>query len=466
MNKYKYLIKNTGILVISNFSSKILIFLMVPLYTSVLSTAEYGLYDIVVSTVQLAFPIITANVVDAVMRFSMDKFYDISKVISIGVRILLTSTLFVAFFLLCTIKSGLFKETPNVEVFILLYYFFYSTHQFLQQFAKGLEHVTDMGIAGILSTIIMVSANIAFLLIFNQGLMGFFAANILAQTAPVVYYVIRLKVWKYIRPHHIDKGLQKEMLRYSIPLIFSTIGWWVNNAANRYFVIFFINVAANGLLSVAYKIPSIINVVQSIFVQAWQISAIKEFNTRGSEQFYGIFFMYLNMLMCFCCSILIMLSKPIASVLYAEDFYAAWEYVPLLLVASVVNSASGVLGPILSADKNSKDMAKSAIFGIVMNLVGNAVLIPFFGLQGAPIAALFSSIVIYMVRKKAVGSKMELLEGWKVYVCWGILVLQAIAEIISLNILLEICAIFFLIIFLRKYLKKFFLNIVVMFKKK
>ena len=74
--KAKYLIKNTGILTISNFSSKILVFLLVPLYTSVLSTAEYGTYDLAISTVTLLYPILTVNIVDAVMRFAMDKKYN------------------------------------------------------------------------------------------------------------------------------------------------------------------------------------------------------------------------------------------------------------------------------------------------------------------------------------------------------------------------------------------------------
>ena len=58
MNKtYKSLVKNMGYLTISNFASKILVFLLVPLYTSVLSTAEYGIYDAIVITVKFIAPI-------------------------------------------------------------------------------------------------------------------------------------------------------------------------------------------------------------------------------------------------------------------------------------------------------------------------------------------------------------------------------------------------------------------------
>ena len=81
-NRYKYLIKNTGILTISSFSTKILTFLMVPLYTSVLTTEEYGTYDLAVSTVSLLIPILSVNIVDGVMRYSMDSRYDRADIFS------------------------------------------------------------------------------------------------------------------------------------------------------------------------------------------------------------------------------------------------------------------------------------------------------------------------------------------------------------------------------------------------
>ena len=43
---YKYLLKNIGLLTLSNFGTKILLFLLLPLYTSILTVEEYGLYDL------------------------------------------------------------------------------------------------------------------------------------------------------------------------------------------------------------------------------------------------------------------------------------------------------------------------------------------------------------------------------------------------------------------------------------
>ena len=67
--KIIYLIKNMGWMTISNFGSKILIFLLVPFYTRVLTTEEYGIYDISYTIVVLCVPLLTASIAESVMRF-------------------------------------------------------------------------------------------------------------------------------------------------------------------------------------------------------------------------------------------------------------------------------------------------------------------------------------------------------------------------------------------------------------
>lgn len=73
MNQYKYLFKNMGLLTLSSFATKLLSFFLVPLYTNILTTTEYGTYDLMNTTVGVLIPILTLNVQDAVARFAMDK---------------------------------------------------------------------------------------------------------------------------------------------------------------------------------------------------------------------------------------------------------------------------------------------------------------------------------------------------------------------------------------------------------
>lgn len=429
MKKSEYLLKNMGILTLSNFASKILVFLLVPIYTSILSTEEYGSYDLAVSTATLLFPILTLNIVDAVMRFSMDKDYSKEKIACVGMKFVSFSVILFGIGMFILDRFLLWPDIHGLELFVFLYYSSYAFNQFLIQFAKGLEKVKDMGVAGVISTIITLVANILFLLVFNWGLTGFFFANILAQALSAFYLMARVKLFRFITNLKIDRKVTKEMLIYCVPLIATTVGWWINSTADRYVVTFMIGVSANGLLSVSYKIPQIINTLQSIFIQAWQISAIKEYGDKDTYTFYGNTFSIINILMCIVCSWLILLTKPIARILYAKDFLSAWRYVPFLLIASVLNCASGLLGPILSAKKNSKAMMWSAFIGAGVNIILNIVLAYIIGIQGATIATVISSYIVYVVRKIAARKDIIIEYYATILLTWGLLFVQATVEI-------------------------------------
>lgn len=459
MNKSKYLIKNMGILTLSNFSSKILVFLLVPLYTSVLSTTEYGAYDLSVSTATLFYPILTLNITDAIMRFSMDKIYDKKCIASIGLKFVSLSVIIFGIGMYILNATNLRMDINGLEVYIFLYYISYVLNQYLIQFTKGLERVKDMGIAGILSTFVTLITNILFLLVFKWGLIGFFFASIFAQVISGVYLSLRIRLWTYIDFKLKDRVLQQEMLAYSIPLIATVVGWWINSTADKYVVTFMLGVASNGILSVSYKIPQIINTLQGIFTQAWQISAIKEYGERDTAVFYGNTFTIINLLMCVACSWLTLLTKLLARILYAKSFYVSWKYVPFLLIASVLNCASGLLGPILSAKKNTKAMMWSALLGAGANIVLNIILVYCLGIQGATIATVLCSYIIYFVRKKAVGEDIQLDNYVVILMSWGLLCVQAIIEIYYSNYLLEIIIILALFMINKKLIKQFLLKI-------
>lgn len=426
-NKYRYLLKNTGILTIGTFSSKILVFLLVPLYTSVLSTAEYGSYDLVTTTMQLLLPLLSVNIIEAITRYAIDTQYDKKNVFLIGFKYVFLSIAIIG--CLVGINSwGLFwKDIAGYGWLIILYYVTYVLYQFLIQFCKGIEKVKEIAIAGVISTIGIIAFNILFLLIFDFRLAGFFGAYIIGQALACIYLLNSFPVVEYFRTEK-NRALEKEMILYALPLTFNSLSWWINNASDRYVVTGMCGIDANGIYSVSYKIPVILNTVQSIFIQSWQISALKEYGKDKSEEFYSETFRFISFLMCLSCAVLIALTKVIARFMFAKDFYAAWQYVPFLLISIVINSASGILGPILSAQKKTKEMGISAVCGASINLVLNIILILVFGVQGAAIATMVSSFVIFGCRRYFL-KDYHLKDSCLVYISWILLIIQAYAII-------------------------------------
>ncbi len=84
-NKYRNLAQNTAIFAIGTFSSKLLVFIMMPIYTRALSTAEYGTVDLIQQISNLLVPIVTLGVTNALIRFGLDKSFRKNDVFTTGI---------------------------------------------------------------------------------------------------------------------------------------------------------------------------------------------------------------------------------------------------------------------------------------------------------------------------------------------------------------------------------------------
>lgn len=427
MKKYIYLIKNMGLLTISNFSSKLLSFLLVPLYTSVLTTKDYGIYDIFNTTIMLLIPILTMGIIESVLRFPLENRENSEVIYLVGLKHVLRG--FFILIIVCGINYVYtFSDTLlKYNIFFIFLYITAVVSQMLQNFARGIEKVSSLAVSGILSSIAVISLNILFLLYLDLGLVGYFLANILGMVISIIYLVFSLGVWKYKLSRKIDKKLEKEMLNYSIPTIANSISWWVNNAADRYIIISLFGLATNGIYSVSYKIPSIMNVFQTIFNQAWTISAVQEFDKNDSNGFYKNVYSGTNFVMITVCSILILLTKVLARLLYKNQFYSAWTYVPYLLISILFGVLCGVLGGVYTATKDSKKLGSSTVIGAVVNVIAGYLLSVLIGPIGAALGTLLSYIIVWLIRLVDVKKYMKLRINLKRdVISYVVLLLQAI----------------------------------------
>ena len=68
MNREKSLLKNTIIITIGKVCTQMISFFLLPLYTGILSTEEYGTVDLLNTLVSLLLPIVTFQIEMAVFR--------------------------------------------------------------------------------------------------------------------------------------------------------------------------------------------------------------------------------------------------------------------------------------------------------------------------------------------------------------------------------------------------------------
>lgn len=433
MEKMRYLIKNTGFLLIGNFSSKILVFLLVPLYTSVLTTEEYGMYDILYTTIQLLLPVLTLNISDSLLRFSINESETTQKkCFQAGLKYVLISiaAFFAGIAMIRAFNKG--NVLAGYELHFVLLYISYVLNTCCNQFCRGLEDVKGISIAGVAGTLLMLTLNIVFLLVLKMRLVGYFWANTISLLGQAMVLVVRNRMWKFCRGRLLFRrnDLEREMLKYCLPLILTTLSWYINSALDKYAIVLICGMAANGLYSVAHKIPSILNAVQTVFIQAWQLSAIREFHTENGKAFYSEIYCLSHTALIILCSGVIMMTRVLSGILFVKDFYVAWEFVPLLTVYLVFNTLSGVIGGVFSAVKDTKAFAFSAIAGMTSNLVANFPFTWFWGAQGAAVATLLSSVVIWLMRMKQSQKYIHWNVPLKRHVFeYGVLIVQAMCMI-------------------------------------
>ena len=230
-SKYKDLTKNTLLFTLSNFGTKIISFLLVPLYTYVLSTSDYGTADLMTTTVSLLLPVFTFNIQDAVLRFCLDKEYYSEQVISVSVKTISINTCFLGILLYLLKFLGVLAIEDKYLAFLFISFAAAAFFNSIQMYLKATERVEVIVVSSLLTTVLNCILNMLLLLYLKIGVNGYLIAQAVSSLAGVAYCVLRTSIIHTLKIR-FDFVLLKTMLLYSTPLIFNSLAWWLNNASD------------------------------------------------------------------------------------------------------------------------------------------------------------------------------------------------------------------------------------------
>lgn len=399
MDKYKKLATNTIIFAIGTFSSKVLSFLLMPYVTRMLQTGDYGTADLIQQTANVLIPIVFLQINSAALRFALDKDGDKAEVFTVGVRTTLHG--FLVFLLLAYPMSLININGFRIKDYIVLIYTFVLVsgfRQLCQQFVRGCGQVKIFAVDGILATGTTLLFNLLFLGPLKWGVTGYILAIIASDLCSILFLTVSCKLWKYIKIKGVKKSTTFSMLRYSIPMMPSIILWWIINVSDRYMVTGFINAEANGLYTAASKIPNFVIMFSSIFIDAWQLSAVDEYNNEDTEDFFTkVFRVYSGGIFAVSAG-LIVFCQLLTKILVAPSYYESWQYVPILIMGTAISCHVNFLASVYMAEKKNVMAMVTAFAGALTNVVLNLILIPRIGAIGAAIATAISFAVAFVAR--------------------------------------------------------------------
>lgn len=408
------LAKNTAVIAVGKIATQLVSFLLLPLYTAVLSTEDYGVVDLVTTYVQLLLPIVTCQLEQSIFRFLLENRKDEEqKKIILSDIYTLTAMIMLVFSLIYMCISPFIKSQYKYMLLLNLLANVYVALMLQTARGFGLNAIYAMG--SFISASGQVALNVLLVLIFRLGANGMLISMFVAYIISGTYLTFATKAYHYIRLKKIEIKRLETYLKYSLPLIPNVISWWILNASDRTIILKFINVSANGIYSAANKFSGIYTTIYNIFNLSWTESVALHLHENGSKEeftklqstvikFFSCIFLGVTAIMPFVFKILV-----------NEKFCAAYYQIPILLAGAFFSAMTGILGAYYVAEKMTSVIARMTIMAAVLNIAINLIFIRKFGLYAASISTLIAYLTVFVLRyldvRKRFGIKIELNVG-------------------------------------------------------
>lgn len=399
--KYKRLAKNSFWTLIGNTGSKVLGFLLLPLYTRWLGTAGFGESDLVTTYSSFLVCIMTMCVADAIFVFTKNENLDNKKIFFSTTLFFIIGVLFLwmmvwggidFYFSICEVRNS-FADNLWLIYGIIVTTFF---QQYSQQFILSIEKIKIYSFTGILHTLAIFV--FSYWLIPVMGVKGYIWAIIYSNLLTAIYSFLFSQSYLYLSIRKIEYNRIGEVLNYSVPLIPNGIMWWLVSALNRPIMEYNLGYSAIGIYAVASRFPSVIMMVFTVFSVAWNISVFEEYGKDSYVFFYKKTFRMLFLVLVLFSSVFIVSSERIVALFAAPEFHEAWKYMIILIIGSVFSCLSSFFGTNFGVVKKSKYFFYSSVWGALSAILFNFLLIPTFGLWGTAISMMVSFAVMMISR--------------------------------------------------------------------
>jgi O-antigen/teichoic acid export membrane protein len=397
--KFKKLLNNTLVYALGNMGSKLLTFALIPLYSFYLSKEDFGYYDIVVTTITLLVPLLNLQISDAIFRWLIDHKLDESKeqqqvIITNGliVGLIALSIIIIAYLALLFIHRIPF-QTP-VFIFLAASIFY----PILQQTIRGLGNNKLFAASGIIYSATLLIGTLIFVVTFEYKVIGLIASSSIALIVSSLFLTIKSKLTQYFQWTYFDRSKIKELLSYSWPLIPNTISWWLVNSANKYIILFYLGTEANGLYGLANRFPGLLVMVNSIFMLAWQESAIENNNDKAKSAYFSKVFKVLLWGQLTFASILALCSEFITSNIIAPEYYLAWKFMPILFFSVAFSTLSGFFGTFYLSYKATKSALFTSMIAAIINVTLCFIFIQQFNLIAVAFSTFFGYFALFIIR--------------------------------------------------------------------
>ena len=395
MYKYIKLIKNTLLFAIGSIGSKVAVFLLMPLYTHAMSSDRLGVADAVYAASTILLYMSSFCIFEATMRFTKMKEQKSEKILTNSILLFFLCIPIAYIFARIISNINIFKE---YYIYVFLIVILQNLYNILSQYARGTEQLKLYTFTGLIQALLVLIFSFILLYVLELDVEGYLLAYIWGFLFSSGILFISNIVKYRLDITYVELDLMIAMVKFSLPLVVTGLSWWILNASDKYVILYFINPSANGIYSVAQKIPMMIVAINTIFNSAWQLAAIDESQNSGSTDFYNNVFVSYCLVIFLVGSLLILFGPIILRLLVTARYYEACSYLPFLVIASILHVFGNFLGGLNVAYGKTGNLMISSVVAAAINFGLNLVYTPLWGMYGTALATIIGCLVLFIIR--------------------------------------------------------------------
>ncbi len=411
MSSNRSVIKSTVWYIAGNFILRAVHFLLLPLYSQVITTDEFGNYALIMAFYTVVIIIYQGGLQQGLSKYYLESddeihkkeiFSSVLNTILFGSIVLSAIGIFFAKDItVLLLGSGKFIRHETTLIIVFLSLFSENISYFLIYLLKTKEKAKQVVFITSVASIINFILNVVLVYFYEFGITGIFIAQLISN---VVLVILLLPQIKNDYTLFIDKKLLKKIAVFSFPIFISGVFSIFVEVADRYLIDFYLTKDDVGVYSFSYKIAIAMNLFMMAFRTAWVPRALNLFKEGNYAAEYGSIFLRLIVLIIFVLLVVILLVKDVFNFKIAGEliinpaYVAGLSIIPYVLFAYGLNGISGFYSIYPYVKNKSYHFLTSDLLGFGFNIGLNIVLIPKYGIEGAAIATMvsFLSVAIYL----------------------------------------------------------------------
>ena len=414
MNEYVRFIQRIGLVGLTNILISLSSLIFIPIITKSFTTAEYGMWAQVTTTIALVPNIANLGLPYTMVRFLSpendkerfkDSFYPMiivtffSTLIICGLFIIFRDTLANALF---NGSMQVLYITTVISFFACMNLMFISFFRTLQQMKRYSLFLVLQSYIGVFVSIYIIYAGYNIETVVLGLLTGYLAVFIMMLFLIVKYLGIGIGKWSNL----------KKQLQFAIPTIPSNISLWIVDSSDKYVIGILLGSATVGCYSPGYALGSIIHMFFSPFSILLPAILPKHYEKGDLNEVdkYLNYSMKFYMLLTFPAAVgLSILSKPLLEIITTQEIaIAGYMVTPFVCFAAIFMGMYGILNNILFLEKDTVILGKLWIIAAVSNILLNLLLVPYLNILGAALATLLCYMFAFAVTAIASNKTMRL----------------------------------------------------------